>query len=151
MQMSSLQAILMHLRGHRMKGVLRHHQCWAAVRVFISRCGLELCNTGTAANRSITPWRRFREEQCKDDIPGGRLAKFHKPLQTPEQRRDADSAAAHAHFCRLGWDPTEVHAGQLDGQLDALLARGRALQAHAKHLENLPEHARAYNAPPTFT
>ena len=59
-------------------------------------------------------------------------------------------AAAHAHFCRLGWDPAEVHAGQMDSQLDALLARACAMQAHAKHLENLPEHARAYHAPPTF-
>ena len=59
-------------------------------------------------------------------------------------------AAAHAYFCRLGWDPTDLHAGQVDSHLNALLARACAMQAHAKHLENLPEHARAYHAAPTF-
>ena len=115
-----------------------------------SLCRPPSSSTGAGANRSSVLVRRFREEQCKDDAPGGRLAKFHKPLQTPKQRRDADVAAAHAHFCRLGWDPTEVYAGQVDSQLDALLARACAMQAHAKHLENLPEHARAYHAAPTF-
>ena len=128
---------------------MRQLQYWAA-RDSLVADGPLITHTDCTTKQSSVPGRRFREEQCKDDVPGGRLAKFHKPLQTAKQRRDADVAAAHAHFCRLGWDPAEVHAGQVDGQLDALLARGRAMQAHAKHLENLPEHARAYHAPPTF-
>ena len=119
-------------------------------RSLLGHDGGPSCSPGSAADRRSVPGRRFREEQCKDDVPVGRLARFHKPLQTAKQRRDADVAAAHAHFCRLGWEPAEVHAGQMDRQLDALLARACAMQAHAKHLENLLEHARAYHAAPTF-
>ena len=95
--------------------------------------------------------RRIREEHYKDSVPSGRLARFHKPLQTPEQRRAADVAASHAHFTRLGWSRTDVETGQVDRQLDALTARARAMQEHAKRLENLAPHARAFQAPPNFT
>ena len=94
---------------------------------------------------------RIQEEHYKDVIPAGRLARFHKPLQTPEQRRAADASAAHAHFARMGWSPAEVAAGQVDRQLDALIARAHAMQEHAKRLENLAPPSRSFQHPPTFT
>lgn len=94
---------------------------------------------------------RVQEEHYKDLVPAGRLARFHKPLQTPEQRRAADAAAAHAHFTRLGWSRAEVVGGQVDGLLDAIIARAHAMQEHAKRLENLAPHSRAFQQPPAFT
>ena len=93
---------------------------------------------------------RIQEEHYKDIVPAGRLARFHKPLQTPEQRRAEDAAAAHAHFAHLGWDRAEVAGGQVDVQLDFLITRARAMQEHAKRLENLAPHARPFQHPPAF-
>ncbi len=106
---------------------------------------------GYTAQNVLCLLRRIQEEHYKDAVPAGRLARFHKPLQTPEQRRAADAAAAHAHFARLGWGRAEVAGGQVDGQLDALFARAHAMQEHAKRLENLAPHARPFQHPPTFT
>ena len=83
-------------------------------------------------------------------MPAGRLARFQKPLQTPEQRRTADVAAAHGYFLKLGWERTEVEANDVDRHLNALLARARAVQEHAKRLESLASPARASQQPPSF-
>ena len=94
---------------------------------------------------------RMQEEHYKDLVPEWRLACFHKPLQTPEQRRAADAAAAHAHFARMGWSHAEVAGGQVDALLAAVIARAHAMQEHAKRLDNLAPHSRAFQQPPTFT
>ena len=94
---------------------------------------------------------RIQEEHYRDTVPAGRSALFHKPLQTPKQHRAADVAAAQAHLARLGWSRAEVAAGQVDSQLDALIARAHAMQGHAKRLESLAPHSRAFQHPPTFT
>jgi hypothetical protein len=59
-------------------------------------------------------------------------------------------AAARAHFCALGWARAEVEAGDVDGQLDGLMARARAMQEHEKHLDSMAEHQRAYQPLPSF-
>lgn len=94
---------------------------------------------------------RIREEQYQDKAPAGRLTRFHKPLQTPEQRRAADVAAARAHFCALGWARAEVEAGDVDRQLDGLIARARTMQEHGRRLDNMAEHQRAYQPLPNFS
>lgn len=91
---------------------------------------------------------RIREELYQDKEPAGRLARFHKPLQTPEQRRSANVAAARAHFCALGWARAEVEAGDVDRQLDSIIARARAMQEHEKRLDNMAEHQRTHQPLP---
>lgn len=51
---------------------------------------------------------RFKRTQFGEKVPEGRLARFHKPVLTAEQREAADVAAAERHFISLGWEPSEV-------------------------------------------
>ncbi len=51
---------------------------------------------------------RFKRTQFGEKVPEGRLARFHKPVLTAEQREATDVAAAERHFVSLGWEPSEV-------------------------------------------
>jgi hypothetical protein len=80
-------------------------------------------------------------------MPVGRLAHFHKPIQTVEMRDAADAAAALLHFARMGWD---LDSQEVDQQLDALLARARGMQDFRERCKLLPPAALAAQQSPTF-
>ena len=94
--------------------------------------------------------RRFKRTLYNNKAPEGRQARFHKPVVTAEQHEAADVEAARRHFVSLGWEAAEVAAGDVDAQLDAVLARARSLQEFARRCRMLAPSARAAEQPPAF-